>query len=78
MAVTGRDQKERAPQCLAGTELTKGLGMLEGAASAKQNKQKRIQNCSGDLNPNMRSQTGIRNGLVDIGFKLPSFLSVTV
>lgn len=35
MAVTGRDQKERAPQFLAGTELAKGLGMLEGAASEK-------------------------------------------
>lgn len=35
MAVRGRDQKERAPQCLAGTEWTKGMGMLEGVASPK-------------------------------------------
>lgn len=66
MAVTGRDQ--RALQCWAETESAKGLDMLEGAVS-----EKKSQNCSGDLNPNMRPQTDTGNGLVDLWFKLLSF-----
>lgn len=51
-------------------ELAKGLGVLDGAASAEK---KKGQNCSGDLNSNMRSQTDIRSSPVDLLFKLPPF-----